>query len=394
MKKLISIIACLILLISTDTLGQWEEVNNGIDLGEVKYIKAKGKLLITHIINKGVFVSTDTGNSWTKNVSLGRFANLSIVGNEIIIWDALNISVTNDDGITWNTLNSDQFLIPNWSLRNVTKTKDNLYGIFLYSYKDLGVYHFGKTSDYGKTWTNLDDYNNEIRFLNSIGNNVYASTKRDVYLSKDDGENWVKTYSVDDQYTIQNLEAIDNSIYIYGSYISRIYYSNNNEQKWKKAKFHDWIFSVEELEPYLFVGSLGVFVSQDTGQTWKNIYTNDNTFITSLKIQNGYIFAGTKQEGIYRAKLSDFGITDVKEDIKLSNSFTISPNPSQKNINIKFGNELNLDSKYFIFDLSGKIISENTIKSVTNTYSLRTENLSPGLYFIKINNEIRSFIKW
>lgn len=85
----------------------------------------------------------------------------------------------------------------------------------------------------------------------------------------------------------------------------------------------------------------------------------------------------------------------LKDSVKTENdNFTLYPNPTQNILNINFSGALNQSVFFIVFDLSGKILSENTIKSVTNSYSLRTENFSPGLYFIKINDEIKSFMKW
>jgi hypothetical protein len=51
---------------------------------------------------------------------------------------------------------------------------------------------------------------------------------------------------------------------------------------------------------------------------------------------NDYIYAGSYYGGVYRAKLSDFGITDVPEIIPPNDEITIFPNPATNQINICF----------------------------------------------------------
>jgi len=73
---------------------------------------------------------------------------------------------------------------------------------------------------------------------------------------------------------------------------------------------------------FIFVGSAGVVImSSDNGDSWveKNEGLN-NPGIFSFTIHGDYIFAADIFYGIFRAKLSDFGITEVREQNNNTNS--------------------------------------------------------------------------
>ena len=70
------------------------------------------------------------------------------------------------------------------------------------------------------------------------------------------------------------------------------------------------------------------------------------------------------------------------EDIIFDNSIVMYPNPTKDKLNFK-GSNFNLDSNsgYEIFDISGKIIN----KGILNSKSLDVSYLSKGLYFIRLD---------
>jgi hypothetical protein len=88
---------------------------------------------------------------------------------------------------------------------------------------------------------------------------------------------------------------------------------------------------------------------------------------------------GTHGNGMFETTVQG---TLSNEDIIFDNSIVMYPNPTKDKLNFK-GSNFNLDSNsgYEIFDISGKIIN----KGILNSKSLDVSYLSNGLYFIRLD---------
>jgi hypothetical protein len=60
------------------------------------------------------------------------------------------------------------------------------------------------------------------------------------------------------------------------------------------------------------------------------------SYVNNITISGNNIFAGTARGGVFRAKLSDFGITSVSDKKVISKDFIILPNPASEYIEILF----------------------------------------------------------
>jgi len=75
---------------------------------------------------------------------------------------------------------------------------------------------------------------------------------------------------------------------------------------------------------------------------------------------------------------------------KESPSISIYPNPIKDFANIQF-NKIVKTVDIEIADISGKIISKETLKGNSNTYRLNTQKLSNGLFIIKIHSDLGNY---
>ncbi|HKR03861.1 MAG TPA: T9SS type A sorting domain-containing protein [Bacteroidia bacterium] len=76
---------------------------------------------------------------------------------------------------------------------------------------------------------------------------------------------------------------------------------------------------------------------------------------------------------------------NIKE-ITIAESFIIYPNPAQSKINIK----LKVPSEKFeikLFDVTGQIILEKSMKNISNSINIALPELSNGIYFLNLRNE-------
>jgi hypothetical protein len=96
---------------------------------------------------------------------------------------------------------------------------------------------------------------------------------------------------------------------------------------------------------------------------------------------------GTAGNALYIDEISvGTQVSDVEEEIAASD-FSVYPNPASSEV--RFNNDKFSDAEYSIYSVLGETLSFGTI---TNN-SININNLAPGFYYIKINNEVLKFIK-
>ena len=89
--------------------------------------------------------------------------------------------------------------------------------------------------------------------------------------------------------------------------------------------------------------------------------------------------------GIFRAKLSDFGITDVKENIQ-NNETLIYPNPASSSVRLKYESSSYSKLQISIFDLLGNEVF-NTSEDCNigmNEKTIDCHSLETGYYIIRL----------
>ncbi|ANF50757.1 hypothetical protein A0O34_09600 [Chryseobacterium glaciei] len=99
-------------------------------------------------------------------------------------------------------------------------------------------------------------------------------------------------------------------------------------------------------------------------------------------------------DGVNRIPVCTNGTLATKDIETSTNDFVIYPNPASQNINVKFKSD-EKEVKVEIIDAKGSIISSKKINSSNGGFDekLSVENLSNGVYFIKINGAKKSLSK-
>ncbi|OGU18265.1 MAG: hypothetical protein A2X61_15740 [Ignavibacteria bacterium GWB2_35_12] len=145
-----------------------------------------------------------------------------------------------------------------------------------------------------------------ISAIMTNGNTVIAATAKGVYVSTNNGENWVlKNNGLSDPTQITALGLKGNLIFA-GTYEIGIYVSSDNGNIWIKK---DNGMSGEGINCFfvnnnnIYAGtSSGIYMSSDNGNNWipknQGITEYEYTGINSLAIKDSTIFAGTS-DGVY-----------------------------------------------------------------------------------------------
>jgi photosystem II stability/assembly factor-like uncharacterized protein len=357
---------------TTDNGDNWVAKNKGIITimspdTIISALTVNGNNIFAGTWIDGIFRSTDKGKNWVRKsngipfvVKMETDTGYNAIVNVIIMSDD-TIYAGTSKGVYKSTNNGENWILKNNGLPQVVKN------------------------------TPIDTFIH-IESMAKSGNNIFAGTRRGVFMSTDNGDYWTAKNKSMENMAVYSLAVNGNNIYA-GTEFGGVYLSTDNGDNWKKndSLYTKSIASIIIKGNNIFVGGYGVYLSTDNGNSW----TFKNSGLPSMAvgpliINGDYIFAGIDNAGIYRAKLSDLGITDVKEQGQ-TNENKIYPNPASNEIRLKFHSPVETEVQISVFDLLGNKVLSRTEQATEaeNEKTINCEKLPQGYYYVKINiNEI------
>ncbi|MDR3626792.1 MAG: T9SS type A sorting domain-containing protein [Ignavibacteriaceae bacterium] len=317
--------------------------------------------------NYGVYLSSDTGKTWTRsntNLTDSTIESVAMFGQKLFAGTYKSgIFCSTDNGRNWLPCNSG---LTSMSISTISINKDTIYagtngsGIFV-------------SIDSGKSWNQVN-----AGLSNLVVNSIYFDN--DVPIAGTSGGgvfifngSWQQKDMGLDAMQINSFTAAGNNLFA-GSQGCGIYRSNNNGINWTAINSGLTDLNINSLivkGSSIFAGTVngGVFRSNDNGGNWTEINNgitakhinsfavcNDNIFASSLIPAQDYTYSGV----IFRS--SDNGNTWTVADSGLTSIYDMAV----------------LDSNIFVATQSGIIRSGNGGKSWTN-YNINTSNNSPAI---------------
>lgn len=262
--------------------------------------------------------------------------------------------------------------------------KGNTYYAILYKVFDKKTLVWTSTDGINYTQMNTvglppDDPHMFITHNNCMYINYFNDTKRPaIYKSCDNGANWsdVSPFKNPNGTLCNVLFTDSNRLYAVGNIYN---YSNN-------------IFSV--------------YYTSDNGLTWNDItdtsaalapnyYISDIAkFDTTLLVSHGKIGSDTSVKSCIKRYTPRYTINTGLSELKKATINGIYPNPTNKYVTILLPTNLNV-TQLEILNLQGQLIKTipltdaETIKSIV----VDIEDILPGIYFVKIGNNMHKLIK-
>jgi photosystem II stability/assembly factor-like uncharacterized protein len=364
----------------------------------------------------GVYVSDNQCETWERFDVISEFASvyaISFMDSSIFYTNpgpALGkLFYSNDFGQNWNIISNHDSIRPvNVIKYTIDFQKKN---VFLHNY--YGVYI---SEDFGENWRLFHDDLRSVYSKNILINEekIYISDLTGIFYSSDYGINWTKynsTNGLPDNNPISSL-AICNDNLIVGTNSETnskgILLSTNNGNSWNAVSDTSLPVRIRDLITYdnfVFAGTTkGIILSSDCGVTW---YRPDNFLnhlsIYELLILGEYIYAATA-EGVFKANLSDFGITGVKEEISVKNNYLYAfppyPLPARNYIKSLIYWDTSIDignDEINIYDIFGNKVSGKekiSIEQLNNYSGILTWDCSEvvsGIYLIHIKHGTRQW---
>ena len=281
---------------STDTGKSWTKLNLGSH-GVINCIVVHEPNVYIGT-NSGVFVSTDTGATWT----LGIFESVySLATNDSVIIATAGMSIykSTNNGYSWMRNNS---MVFGGGCSALSSGSSFFIGT---------VNSIFRSDDNGENWTlaNTGLCAMKITCVATSNGKLFAGGwGGGIYTSSDNGESWTHDYlSLEWAANISTLAASPTiagtnypNIYA-GSLGYGVFMSSDNGQNWSEMDngLNKYVYALSARPTtdsfILFAGtSFGVFVSVDSGKSWTADGLKD-TIVLSLAVNDSCLFAGTSQ---------------------------------------------------------------------------------------------------
>ncbi|MDT3739047.1 MAG: T9SS type A sorting domain-containing protein [Candidatus Kapabacteria bacterium] len=392
MMKVSKIVFILIIVLSNAAFSQWESCNEGLKSSQTSAFLVNDSNIFAGGF-KGIFLSSDDGNSWVeKNSGLSDAFVRAIAtdGNSIFVGIQGNGSVfkSTDYGNSWTKNNSG---LTDTIVRAIAINGTNIFagtrgGIFV-------------SNDYGNSWFKKNDGLTDINIycLAISGNDIFAGTRKNGFVSKNNGISWSPLNIGSPSNMVQSIFINGNTIFAGTG--EGLFLSQDNGINWIENNpelFTGPIISFAISGTNIFAAtSLEIFLSKDSCKTWTQVNSGTTFSIIVLAVTEDYIFVGTNGNGLFKAKLSDIGITDIRNIRSVDLDISVSPNPVSdiltlsfskpelSTLNISIINSLGIEMKRF---------DENEL-SGRNTINFSTQEFPSGIYYCILKSGLKKVTK-
>ena len=313
MKTSVKLLMALFLVLSPSWPAQWIQLNGPYG-GTILSLAVMDTVIFAGTQYCGAYYSTDYGDNWNQVEGIPNTADvgwIAVHGNTIVAVAEISESleagsfISTDGGKNWR--------------------RSQIFGPLVFSDSILftgnfrtGIY---RSTDFGGTWEVLNNGPKQSivtsfavaqRTDSVSGNRLYAATDSGLFVSINDGGNWVEVDSGISEKYIVDVAATGMNVIVSTSH-SGIFFSTNGGITWSAANTRmDQCDCFAVSDSMIFAGTdSGLFESTDNGNNWTPI---NNGFpklyqlihaITIAPKNRGLthpiIFAGIYYKGVFRS---------------------------------------------------------------------------------------------
>jgi hypothetical protein len=362
------------ILKSTDNGVNWDSVSTGYILSGIFDVTAVDNSVYFGTYERGVIWSTNEGLTWQQSFVNGINGNgvFNVISSGNIVITRSNTvnpsfntvyHYTSDNGANWQPLFIGTLgFVPNYSYNY-----DSLF--FIPSQKGLAI-----SNNHGLNWsmpTNLGlptfpDGRKSLYAMYIDNGKIYAGCIHGFAYSTDMGNNWVSTDMGFSDFCAFTDFKITNGI-VFGSVANS---AGTNA---------------------------GVYKTTNNGVNWTIINSGltSNPSVSSLLVSNGYLFAGSNYDGIFRMPLSAITSTgnqsnEIVQNYSLSQNYPNPFNPVTKiSFNVPKASFVNIS----VFDINGKFletIANQPFSTGKYDFSWNADKYPSGTYLCRLSSSYSS----
>jgi ligand-binding sensor domain-containing protein len=400
-----------LLIISQSINAQWE--NPSLDLtGRAILCFTNSNSAVLSGTDGGLVRSTDNGTSWV-NIGGGLpYSNVRALLNvDSYPFNLLSgmvsgrISKSEDYGDNFTGFPVDSVQLP--FLASVNSILERTNSSEFWVGTERGVYllpQYYPLSSWIVINTGLPSSETKVRSIIEHNGEIFAGTNSGVFQLN--GFSWEAINS-----GLTNLNVLtlaSNSMYLIagtsqGS-VGGVYLSSDNGANWVLSLSNPWVTSILTIGSNIFAGTFGdgIWRSTNNGNTWSQI--NDGLasgayYVMSLGADNQYIFAGTNGSCIWRRPLSQV-VTGIDDEINVQpKDFSLEqnyPNPFNPSTTIRYtissviasATKQSVLVTLKVYDVLGNEVATlvNEEKPAGNyKVDFNASQLSSGIYFYQLS---------
>lgn len=373
-----------IILFTITIFSQWQKVSNDSIINGTSWtlISNQNKLFAA---GYNLYYSSDEGKTWQDVIPPGYFngyVNIIIAdSNRLYVGTGGGFHFSTDNGVTWS--------------RSGTFTENIRYlasinnYVFASTFASSSVY---RSTDYGINWSPVPPLPNignaGISYLYSAFGKLFVGTNIGIYISSDFGNTW-KQITDDLLLGINGFIAEKENIFALGN---RVLISTDQGDSWQSLPNSPFPpLSCTIKDSAIFVTSTeGIYETIDNGNTWKGINEGlPEEKICYALVTDTHLIIGMQLNGIWIRPLSE--LTNVKSRNELNNIiFSLSqnyPNPFNSSTTIKFILPKPDNVELKIYNLVGQEISTLISKYLfegEHQIQWDASNLPSGIYLYKL----------
>ncbi|MDA3838700.1 MAG: hypothetical protein PF574_06930, partial [Candidatus Delongbacteria bacterium] len=323
---------------SNDDGSTWEARNTGLAGTSIWAMEKNGNSLFVGFDDGSIYRSDNYGNSWT-NSSTGLVKGAYVGSLEAVMplitnpQDSLeskiiacthgsNLFNTFDEGNSWIKKS-----VGTVEMRSITSIgRSVLVGTDM-----LGLFI---SSDYGETYSDADNgigslWIQAIHVSDRLKGEVFCGTgEAGVYFTDDGTSSWSSRNNGLTTGYIKSIIGGDPEMFV-GTGNGGVFYSDDYASSWSPRNNGlptDWIETLLQKDSLLFVGTgnAGVYVSSDKGLNWssRNTGLNDSLYVRNILNHNGTLIACSKPLGVFYSM--DDGLTWKEFNSGLTNTYIAS----------------------------------------------------------------------
>jgi hypothetical protein len=412
MKMIIRLlfVGLVLLVSSTGSMAQWVHMN--IDSVFVTSFATIGDMqFVGTSVFTGVYRSTNRGGTWVQiglsGKSIQALTTAPDTSGNLLLFAgtySYGVFVSHDSGSTWTSAGSGQ-TEPDVYAFTTSPAENGGANLFAATAWGAG-YGVHLSTNNGGNWTNVTDglttsCNSSTCWVDAlayIGNTLFAGTMtKGVFRSTDNGTSWTASNTGLTTLYIQTFATSGTDIFV-GTWgdSGGVFRSTNNGATWTDISVgltNSHVQALVAIGTNLFVGTegSGIFLSTNNGASWTQANEGlTDSSIWSLTVSGSHLFAGSDRSGVWRRPLSEM-ITDVG-DARAKRPTRLSlrqnyPNPFNPTTTLSFDLPFRSFVSLKIFNLLGQEISTLVSRELApGTYEQEwnSGNLASGVYILRL----------
>lgn len=288
---------------SNDGARTWELATRGLSNARVSSLHVTSSAILAGVLGGGVFISTNEGNSWfERNYGLTNLRVCAVVSNglDVLAGTAGGAFRSTNYGANWEAISELSGNTNAWQFV-VLPTTD---GTYFFAATENGVF---VSTDQGISWS-LRGVKKKVSALSTKGTQIYAAGDG-VSLSTDFGKNWSAISTEGLPRPVNSIAATDS--YLFAGTYQGVFRYDYLKLTWTNSSvgLSDSVVEVlHSIGSDLLAGTSNgpVFISTNNGMSWFKLDSGVPYKVTSLAVNETYLFAGTVDQGVYRYVWSDF----------------------------------------------------------------------------------------